>query len=121
MATEFGGETRVLVADFDVVGVVLLLAVDVAESENNVGQVTLTTISRQIQCSVQPVAAAVTQIGPGCQQGLNVTSGVWWGVNVVIEGDDIGISVSGKIPAVTARAWEMQLINNINIGLYTSR
>ena len=42
LATEFGGETRVLVAHFDVVAVVLLLSVAVAVSKDYVGQIALT-------------------------------------------------------------------------------
>ncbi len=118
LATELGGETRVLVADFDVVAVVLFLAVSIAVSKDDVGQITLAALPGHIHRSLQPVSAAVTQVGPGCQKGLDVTSGEYWRVDVVVEGDDVSISVSGEISTVTASAWTMRLLKLKKKGLY---
>ncbi len=110
MATEFGGETRVLVAHFDVVAVVLLLSVAVAVSKDDVGQITLAALSGHIHCSLQPVAAPVTQVRSGCQKGLDVTSGEYWRVDVVVEGNDVSISVVCEIPTVTTSTWAVRLL-----------
>ncbi len=63
-----------LVAHFDVAGVVLLLVVDVAESKDDVGQITLAAVGL-IQGGLQLVAAAVIQGRALRQKGLILTSG----------------------------------------------